>query len=324
MRKVSEKEHKEWLERYLKGETCRSISKDYPFSENTISKYINSQGVSRGRGKGKITKELEEKVLKEYQEDKSSTCSSLAKKYNLSDRTISSWLKNNNIPIKGFGKPTKCDKYFFDVIDTPDKAYMLGFITADGAVVFQKNICGDKEHGSLAIEVQERDIDVLKFFSSKINPDAKIIQCFYNKKRNYRVSFNSTYLARSLSKYGIVQNKSKIINQVPVELIPKELLSYYFRGLIDGDGCILKDGTINIYSGSIDFLKSVQEILVKEIKVSCLKIYKGTSYFLSWGKKEDKKKFYTFLYENLNDTFYYKRKYDRLKSALYDDTEVND
>ena len=45
MRKVSEKEHEEWLERYLKGETCRSISKDYPFSENTISKYINSQGV---------------------------------------------------------------------------------------------------------------------------------------------------------------------------------------------------------------------------------------------------------------------------------------
>ena len=316
MRKVSEKEHEEWLERYLKGETCRSISKDYPFNENTISKYINSQGVSRGRGKGKITKELEEKVLKEYQEDKSSTCSSLAKKYNLSDRTISSWLKNNNIPIKGFGKPTKCDKYFFDVIDTPDKAYTLGFITADGAVVFQKNICGDKEHGSLAIEVQEKDIDVLKFFSSKINPDAKIIQCFYNKKRNYRVSFNSTYLARSLSKYGVVQNKSKIINQVPVELIPKELLSYYFRGLIDGDGCILKDGTINIYSGSIDFLKSVQEILVKEIEVSCLKIYKGTSYFLSWGKKEDKKKFYTFLYENLNDTFYYKRKYYRLKTAL--------
>ena len=38
MRKVSEKEHKEWLERYLLGETCRSISKDYPFNENTISK----------------------------------------------------------------------------------------------------------------------------------------------------------------------------------------------------------------------------------------------------------------------------------------------
>ena len=65
MMKVSEEEHKEWLERYLLGETCRSISKDYPFNENTISKYIKSLGISRGRGKGRITKEIEEKVIKE-------------------------------------------------------------------------------------------------------------------------------------------------------------------------------------------------------------------------------------------------------------------
>ena len=42
MRKVSEEEHKEWLERYLLGETCRSISKDYPFNENTISAFQNA------------------------------------------------------------------------------------------------------------------------------------------------------------------------------------------------------------------------------------------------------------------------------------------
>lgn len=321
MRKATETEHKEWIDRYLQGETCRNISKDYPFNENTISRYIRKQGISRGRGKKEPN--LEKIIIEEYQKEKDATCLSLGKKYNLSDRTISIWLKQNNIPIKGIGKPSKCEKTIFDTIDTPDKAYMLGFITADGAVVFSKNSSGNKEKGSLSIEVHEKDKEVLNFFSEKINPEAKIFPCFYKKKRNYRVYFSSTYLAKSLEKYGIVQNKSKIIKRVPMEFIPKNLLQYYFRGLIDGDGCILKNGSINIYSGSKDFSLDVQRILEEEIGVSHLKIYEGTSYFLSWGKKSDKEKFYNFLYSNLDKTFYYKRKYDRLKNSIYGNTEVN-
>lgn len=323
MRKATENEHKEWVNRYLQGETCRAISKDYPFNENTISKYIKEQGISRGRGRGKREAELEKIIIEEYQTDKKATCTSLGEKYNLSDRTISTWLKKNNIPVKGIGKPGGCEKKIFETIDTPDKAYMLGFITADGAVVFSKNSKGDKDSGSLNIEVHEKDKEVLEFFSSKINPEAKIFPCFYEKKQNYRVAFSSTYLAKSLEKYGIVQNKSKMIKRIPVELIPKDLLQYYFRGLIDGDGCILKNGSVNIYSGSKDFLLHVQSILEEEIEVSHLKIYEGSSYFLSWGKKSDKEKFYNFLYANLNETFYYKRKYDRLKNSLYGNTEVN-
>ena len=44
--------------------------------------------------------------------------------------------------------------------------------------------------------------------------------------------------------------KDKMMEKVPKELIPQDLLRFYFRGLIDGDGCILKSGGISIYSGS--------------------------------------------------------------------------
>lgn len=102
------------------------------------------------------------------------------------------------------------------------------------------------------------------------------------------------------------------------------MLCYYFRGLIDGDGCIHKDGKISIYSGSYDFICSVQKKLCEELGLRKLKIYHGTTWFITWSSREDKEKLFKYLYENkLNDTYYYQRKYERLFKYLYTNTEVN-
>ena len=102
MRKlVTEEEKQIWAERYLNGETCRSISKDFPqYNENTISRHIRKLGLSLGKGKIQAKEKLKPIILEEYVTDKYATCSSLGLKYKLSDRTISSWLKDNGIEIK--------------------------------------------------------------------------------------------------------------------------------------------------------------------------------------------------------------------------------
>lgn len=321
-KRATEQEHREWIERYLNGETARSISKDYSYNENTISKYIKNQGISRGKGKIFNILQNKDKIIAEYLKDRQATCTSLGKKYGLCDRTVSEILKQAGIKIKGVGKPTTCNENYFDEIDNPNKAYLLGFITADGAIVFEKNSCGDKTHGSLSIEIHQKDRDFLEFAKQEINPDAKIKDINYQNKNNCRITFNSTQLCKTLEKYGIVQNKSKIIEKVPTDKIPKQLLPYYFRGLIDGDGCILKNGTINIYSGSEKFIKDVQTVLCEEAGVKKLGIYKGTSFFIGWGGKIDKEKMFHYLYDNLNDTFYYKRKFQRLRDFLYGNPEI--
>lgn len=315
MRKiVTKEEEQQWVERYLKGETCRLISRDYPqYNESTISRHIKKLGLSRGKGHIKEKDDLKEKVLDEYCRDKYATCSSLGRKYDLSDRTISKWLKQNNIKIKQKqGIITHCNMEYFEQIDTPDKAYLLGFITADGAIV--GNCC--------SIEVEDKDGAIIEFARSRINPDAAITPCYYGKKHNLRVSFNSKKICEDLSQYNIIQNKSKMITEVPINKIPKDLQCFYFRGLIDGDGCIHKNGGISIYSGSKPFIESVQSILVKEIGVKKLGIYTGTTYFITWTSKSDRQKLFDYLYSNLNATFYYKRKYDRIYKSLYDNTEV--
>ena len=325
MRKaVTEEEKAIWKERYLAGETARNIAKDFPqYNENTISKHIRKMGVSRGKGNLYEFVQLRPKVIQEYQEDPYATCTSLAKKYNISDRTVSAWLKENNIPIKqATGVISHANQKYFEKIDTPSKAYLLGFITADGAVTGSDK---EGEARACSIEVNEKDKDLILFAQKEINPDATITFCNYEKKHNVRISFNGVELCRHLKKYGIVKNKSKVIDRVPVELIPKDLLCYYFRGLIDGDGSVSKSrGGVSIYSGSKPFIESVQEVLCDELGLKKLSIYYGTSYFITWSSREDREKLYNYLYKDkLEQTFYYKRKYDRLYNSLYANTEVS-
>lgn len=305
-----EKEIKERIiKKYNEGMNAVQLSKIFPYHHSTISRMLRQEGVSRGR-KSKKRLEISEQVVNDFCKE-NLYCEDLAKKYKVDVHTIYRILDEANIKRKS-GYHTKCNEHYFQTIDTPHKAYLLGFITADGAIV----------NNVLAIEIHRKDRELLDFAKAQINPEAKIITINYNGKDNVRVSFCTKQIGIDLAKYGVIQNKSKLIKKVPIELIPSNLLPFYFRGLIDGDGCIHKNGRVSIYSGSYDFISNVQQILCQLLDLKHLEIYKGSAYFISWSSKEDREKLYHFLYDNLEDTFYYQRKYTRLKDSLYANTEV--
>ena len=289
------------IERYSNGETAVAISKDIGISNSTISRFVKKIGISRGR-QTKKTLDIEKDVVKDFQEN-NLYCKDLAKKYEVDVHTIYRILDKYNIK-RQTGYHTKCDTSYFEQIDNPHKAYLLGFITADGAVV--NNI--------LSIEVHDDDIEVLKYAQQQINPRATITKC--KGRSTSKISFGAKKIGEDLAKYGIVQNKSKIIKNVPLNFLPHEYLKYYFRGLIDGDGCVLKNGRLSIYSGSKEYIEDVHRILIKELNLSQTSIYHGTTYFCCWSSKKDRKKLFDYLYEDLNDCFYYERKYCRLRDSL--------
>lgn len=296
------------IKKYSEGCTAVQIAKEIGLHNSTISRFVKKAGISRGL-KSKTRLEIEKNVVKDFSNGEM-YCKELAIKYGVSVDMIYDILDKADIQRKT-GYRSNCVEDYFEKIDTPHKAYLLGFITADGAVV--NNI--------LSIEVHKDDREVLEFAKQEINPEAAL-----TPTRNcFRVSFGAKKIGQDLQKYGVVQNKSKTLKEIPIDHIPQEFLPFYFRGLVDGDGCILKDGSLAIYSGSKDFIQSVQEILIQEANVSRLKIYHGTAYFIAWRGKEDKKKLYNYLYKDLNKTFYYQRKYSRLKDFIlnYANTEVN-
>ena len=292
------------IERYSKGDTAVDIAKDIGVSNSTISRFVKKIGISRGR-QSKHTLDIEKNVVKDFQEN-NLYCEDLAKKYEVDVHTIYRILDKYNIK-RQTGYHTNCDTAYFEQINNPHKAYLLGFITADGAVV----------NDILSIEVEDKDIKILEYAKNQINPQATITKC--KGRSTSKISFGAKKIGQDLAKYGIVQNKSKKIVEVPIDLIPEEYLKYYFRGLIDGDGCILENGRLSIYSGSLYFIKDVQNILVNKLNLSKNTIYTGTTYFCSWSSKEDRKKLFSYLYDNcLDECFYYKRKYDRLFNSLKD------
>lgn len=125
------------------------------------------------------------------------------------------------------------NEYYFDVIDTEDKAYMLGFIYADGNNLFQTN--------RISIHLSKTDEEILKKFS-QIVYGSEILK--YNSRKNDKgivfnyVSLNmySKHMSQHLATLGVVERKSHKIT-FP-KWLDKYLYRHFIRGLIDGDGWI--------------------------------------------------------------------------------------
>ncbi len=64
-----------------------------------------------------------------------------------------------------------------------------------------------------------------------------------------------------------------------------------------------QNGKVSIFSGSLPYITSVQNILCQEAGVKKLGIYHGTSYFIAWSSKRDRKTFNYLYQDSLEDCF---------------------
>jgi hypothetical protein len=153
------------------------------------------------------------------------------------DRHHLAWkLKEDGIQI-GRGRTNartyNLNEHYFDVIDTEEKAYMLGFIYADGNNLFQIN--------RVAIHLSIVDKEILQKFS-KIMFNDEHLKYNRHKQKSGKifeyVSLNmySKYMSQHLATLGVVERKSHKI--VFPEWLNKSLYRHFIRGLIDGDGWI--------------------------------------------------------------------------------------
>lgn len=174
--------------------------------------------------------------------------------------TIKNFLKANNIVIKqGEYYTTKynVDKNYFEVIDTEQKAYWLGFILGDGCISGVTN-----KQMILRIALKQDDIAHLEKFQKSIKTNSPIKKYVVNKK--YKVcslEINNTFLAKSLSKYGIIKNKTYTAT---FPKIPHELKRHCIRGIFDADGCIPKsNGRVAGISicGTFELMSDIADLL---------------------------------------------------------------
>lgn len=127
---------------------------------------------------------------------------------------------------------------YFHTIDTKAKAYLLGFIAADGSIVKSGNT------RYLTITLKYEDKEVLEFLKTELQDNRQLLEIskpssFDSTKiiHHIRFSIGSNEIADDLLQYGITPKKSLSMENIICN-IPYEFRDAFIIGYFDGDGSI--------------------------------------------------------------------------------------
>lgn len=197
------------------------------------------------------------------------------------------------------------DSSFFNVIDTEEKAYWLGFLTADGCI---------KSNNSLSLGLSYKDIKHLNKLKKSLKTDHPI---YINTTKAFNKEYKTCYLTISnqqivndLKKLGFITNKT--LNERPID-IDISVANHYIRGLYDGDGWISFGKNyceLGIAMG-YKIINFIREQLMKYTNIKEYKIIPYQNIFrYKITSKYEIEKVVNFLYSNAN--IYLDRKHKKI------------
>lgn len=209
----------------------------------------------------------------------------------------------------------KINKNFFKKW-SPEMAYILGFLSADGSIYRTKR-------NTYFLEFQITDKDLLYRIREALNSDHKITEKNSSKgeKMVYRLQIGSKEIFEDLVKIGITQAKSKTIK---LPSIPRRFFAHFLRGYFDGDGNIVsgifkrKDKgfseeyfRLRFTSGSKTILDDIRDKLNQLLKFNGSILRYGGAWRLSYSNKNSIK-ICNFIYKDIrkNNLIYLLRKYN--------------
>lgn len=214
----------------------------------------------------------------------------------------------------------KINEHYFDVIDTPNKAYILGFLYADGSNTISK--------GTIAMSLEENDKDILEQIRKEIESERPLEFLDYSNKHDfgytyknqYRLLLFSAHMCKALESHGMVPNKSLVLK---FPTLDKNLISHFIRGYFDGDGCVCQGKILTNFLVTItstnDFCIKLKEVIESEIGINC-HIYNasnnnGVTKVLTTSGRFQVKTLLDWLYKDAS--LYLERKYNKYIKYFY-------
>lgn len=211
---------------------------------------------------------------------------------------------------------------------SPAMSYILGFISADGAVVDAR-----KSSRTCYTSIVINDIELLQQIKKAMNSThplhlkpgqyKKIKNKIYLCRDCYSLRFGSKEMFQDLVNLGITPRKSL---RLKLPTIPNKYISFFIRGYFDGDGCVYLQKRKNNYSPTIQviftsgcrqFLDDLSAKLSKSIKIEIHKtLLSGNGAYQLRYRKFESIKILEFMYKNLKKAPYLKRKYIKAKPYL--------
>lgn len=230
-------------------------------------------------------------------------------------------LSRNQYPIK---TTYTVDSLFFSNINTEEKAYILGFILADGHI--------DTDNYRIKIALQDSDYRLLEKIRVAMGSNHPIKRGIikenpYKKSNNQELkqcslSINGKQLITPLIKMGLNSRKTYTLDSTIMKYIPNNLVRHFLRGYLDGDGSITwgkkySSGCKYIIQvcGNEDFLLNSYQ---KYFPLNC-SLYKDRyskqCYVWKITSKKEVMKFLNYIYGDCS--IYLDRKYEIYKYAMW-------
>lgn len=200
---------------------------------------------------------------------------------------------------------------YFKVIDTPEKAYWIGFLATDGCVSENSRISLSLNNDDKAsVDLLAKTLGVPHFTKERTVTHSGSLAKNKTSHR-YGLRFTSKQMAADLAKEGIVPRKTKTLILSPcAEVFP----AAYLRGYLDGHGSVGKTN-FNLCSGSEMAIDQIRELIKRHTEHL---LYKGDSLskdtnrqvFFLQGVRRDQPVL-EWLYSDLENIPYMERKYLR-------------
>lgn len=240
---------------------------------------------------------------------------------------LASYLKAEGYTIVQNGAIYTYHENAFEIIDTPEKAYWLGFLYADGYTTVTPACCCN-------LRLKGSDKEILDKFAKFVGDDVpvKISNKTFNGKpyKIAEVSIANKKMTYDIIEKGCVPKKGLIVEFPSTDIVPKELQLDFIRGVWDGDGTIstmtnTRTGhsatSVSLVSASKKMILGIRDCLrnhgldLGDIKVSnsraMQKMNRHPLYTIRKAAQKTVYHFYELLYEGKKDLSL-KRKYDKI------------
>lgn len=201
---------------------------------------------------------------------------------------------------------------------SPEMAYVLGFIYADGTIEDCR-----KSSRTCYLQLSNNDRDLLEQIRESMSSNhilyhrnvrkIEIRGKTYVCKESYNLRIGNKKIYIDLQNYGLKPRKSLTI-ELPE--IPKKYFSFFLRGYFDGDGCVntyqRKSGqTIQVIftSGSFVFLERLNEMISDLLRIKPKNIPFQSGAFRLAFRANEAISVCKFIYKNLEASPFLKKKY---------------
>lgn len=297
-----------FIQQYNKLKSSRKMADIYGCDKGIILAFAKSIGYVN---EWEMPQDERDYIIASYQNKKSSD---LAKELNHSRGIITKVWYDAGLIGKNKNR-YELNHDYFENIDSPDKAYFLGFMASDGNV-FDRGI--EDRAPSIKLSLKRDDEHIIQLFSQCVSSN-KPISYHSVKHKNGITEYSSLEMvsekmASDLSQYGIVPRKTYTYQ---MQELSKDMMPHFIRGYFDGDGSItIVNGGTKIPSkymvsivGFENNMLAIRDFL-KRIDINMFVVYdkreygaKGGQRFCSIGASSvaDKYKLLKYMYENCGD-----------------------